>query len=360
MQAHQALFYRDSDEYLDGIRRVHRARARARRAGGDRRPRAEAVALPAELGRRASRIELLDMAELGRNPGRIIPAVLAMIERHRDRPLRLVSEPIWAGRTPEEAREATRHEALINLAWPDADIRVLCPYDVASLDDQVLRDAEHTHPGVVRDGRLEASPAYGGGAVPSACEQPLVRSPAGGAERVPSRPRPRTAARPGSRSGPPRRGWTSDRAEELVTAINELTTNSVRHAGTHGLLRFWTTPGEVIFQVEDSGHIADPLAGRRRQAPAGAASACGWSTSCAISSRSARAPPGPPSASVRAARDAAPAATCRHRHPGRIARDARRRERDRPGRADGPVFGAQVVGKPRVKGEGNVTHSASQ
>ena len=120
--------------------------ARAGRAGGDRgaRAEAEAAARPSSEDR-AAQIELLDMCELGRNPGRIIPAVLGMIERHGDRPLRYVGEPIWSGRSPEEVREATRHEALINFAWPDADIRVLCPYDVASLDDQVLaRRRAHT------------------------------------------------------------------------------------------------------------------------------------------------------------------------------------------------------------------------
>ncbi len=74
--------------------------------------------------------------------------------------------------------------------------------------------------------------------------------------------------RHGSPSGPHASGLDEDRTAELVTAINELTTNSIRHAGAHGELRVWATPGEVIFQVEDSGHIADPLAGRRLHATA--------------------------------------------------------------------------------------------
>ncbi len=267
VEAHQALFYRDSDEYLDGILEFVNPALVRDEAVAIAVPEPKLSRLRLELGDRASRIELLDMAELGRNPGRIIPAVLGMVERHGNRPVRFVAEPIWAGRTPEEAREATRHEALINLAWPDADMRLLCPYDVATLDDRVLTGAEHTHPGVVRDRRLEPSPAYGGGAVPAGCEEPLSDPPpealtrafeVGDLKRLRAWVAERSAAS----------GLDEDSTQGVVLAINELTTNSIKHAGTHGVLRFWATPGEVIFQVEDSGYIADPLAGRRRRVAA--------------------------------------------------------------------------------------------
>ncbi|MGO9890336.1 MAG: anti-sigma factor RsbA family regulatory protein [Solirubrobacteraceae bacterium] len=263
-EAHQALFYRDSDEYVGGILDFI--------GPGLERDEPVAIAVPAphlkllraELEDRAEAIELLDMCELGRNPGRIIPAVLETLERHGGKPLRYVGEPIWPGRSAEGIREATRHEALINLAWPDADISVLCPYDAARLDDQVLLDAEHTHPGVVRDGRLGGSAAYGHGAMPDACEQPLSAPPPGALERAfeaNDLGELRTWVG-GLATGS---GLGGDRASELVIAINELTTNTVKHADTHGLLRFWPVPGELIFQIEDAGHIVDPLAGRRHQ-----------------------------------------------------------------------------------------------
>ena len=263
-EAHQALFYRDSDEYVAGILDFIDP--------GLERDEPVAIAVPshhlellrAELEDRAAPIELLDMCELGRNPGRIIPAVLEMLERHGGKPLRYVGEPIWPGRSAEEVREATRHEALINLAWPDADISVLCPYDVEGLDDQVLADAEHTHPGVVRDRRLELSATFGHGAVPDDCEQPLPDPPAGALAHGYERDdlgRLRTWVADLAAAS----GFEAKRAGELVTAINELTTNTVKHADTHGVLRFWPAPGELIFQIEDAGYIADPLAGRRHQ-----------------------------------------------------------------------------------------------
>jgi anti-sigma regulatory factor (Ser/Thr protein kinase) len=45
-------------------------------------------------------------------------------------------------------------------------------------------------------------------------------------------------------------------------AVNELATNAVKHAGSHGRLQMWEQGGELISQLQDAGHIADPLAGR--------------------------------------------------------------------------------------------------
>ena len=263
IEAHQALFYSGNDEYLAGISDfIDPALDRAE-------PVAIAVPAPklellrAELGDHAAPIELFDMFELGRNPARIIPVVLRMIERYGGT-LCYVGEPIWPGRSPAEVREATRHEALVNRAWPDAEVRVLCPYDVERLDDEVLLDAEHTHPGVVREGRLAVSSAYGGGETPAGCDAPLPGPPADAVaedfEIADLRRLRSWVAEHAAASGLDR-----DRVEGVVTAVNELTSNTIRHAAPHGTLRFWTAPGEVIFEVEDAGHIADPLVGRRRQ-----------------------------------------------------------------------------------------------
>jgi anti-sigma regulatory factor (Ser/Thr protein kinase) len=264
IEAHQALFYSGTDEYLAGISHfIDPALDRGEPV---------AIAVPApklgllrdELGDRAAPIELLDMLELGRNPARIIPLVLSMIERYGG-PLRYVGEPIWPGRSPEEIREATRHEALINVAWPGAEIRVLCAYDTEQLDDQVLLDAEHTHPGVVRQGRLAASSAYADGRLPADCTLPLSGPPPDAVAQdfeIDDLGRLRAwVAEQAAASG-----LDHDRVSGLVTAVNELTSNTVKHAAPHGTLRFWKAPGEVVFEVEDEGHIADPLIGRRRRA----------------------------------------------------------------------------------------------
>ncbi len=57
-------------------------------------------------------------------------------------------------------------------------------------------------------------------------------------------------------------GLSQQRTADLVLAVNEVATNAIKHAGAAGLVRLWTTATEVVCQLEDPGHIADPLAGR--------------------------------------------------------------------------------------------------
>lgn len=59
-------------------------------------------------------------------------------------------------------------------------------------------------------------------------------------------------------------GLRAPRDEDLVLAVNELATNSVRHGGGRGTLRLWRERGSVVCEVRDRGGIRDPLAGRHR------------------------------------------------------------------------------------------------
>jgi anti-sigma regulatory factor (Ser/Thr protein kinase) len=265
-EAHLALFYRDSEEYLAGISSFVMSALAAGEPVAIAVPGPEKVDLVREaIDGHAGDVELLDMVELGGNPGRIIAAVQGMIERREGR-LHYIGEPIWPGRSPEEIREATRHEALVNQAWSAEEVRVLCPYDAAGLDEAILRDAERTHPGLVRDGRATASPSYRGPVPPAGCEAPLPDPPTDSVSL------PVEAAELGHirtlvAEQAVMAGLGRERAAEFVLAVNELTTNSVKHAGAGGTLHVWSEPGEVICQVQDGGRIADPLAGRRRGVP---------------------------------------------------------------------------------------------
>src|SRR5437868_406209 len=158
--AHEALFYGSDEEYLDGIMRFIRPGLAAREPVAMALPPQRAAIVRETLQSLEAEVEIFDMSELGQNPAWIIPAVQQMLDEHGGGPLHYVGEPIWRGRSEREIREATRHEALINLAWADVQIRVLCPYDTVALDPSVLADAERTHPHVIRDGRVSRSHAY--------------------------------------------------------------------------------------------------------------------------------------------------------------------------------------------------------
>ena len=259
---HLALFYHGHGEYLAGLRGF----IRASRARGD----AVFAAVPTrkvqlmrrEVGEDSAHVTLVDMAELGRNPARIIPALLAYAGKHRGQHVCCIGEPIWPGRTAAEMQEAVRHEALINLAFRGSPVTVLCPYDSAGLPGSVIADAVRTHPAVIKDRQETASAGYlGPPDLPPRCTRALPRPPAH-AETLgyhddlrPVRGFVASRARGA--------GLTPSRISDLVLAVSELAANSLRHTDGGGTVQVWPAGGEVICQVADTGQITDPLAGHR-------------------------------------------------------------------------------------------------
>src|SRR5918997_795476 len=99
---HEAMFYQGMREFLDGATAFLREGV----AAGE--PTLVVVsadkihALRRELGDDATRVQFADMAEVGRNPARIIPAWREFTDRHLslDRPVRGIGEPIFPQRSP--------------------------------------------------------------------------------------------------------------------------------------------------------------------------------------------------------------------------------------------------------------------
>ncbi len=262
---HAAVFYRSTDEYLDAVLGFV----------GDGLERADPVlvAVPGPkvgllrkyLDGLADRVCFADMTEMGANPARIIPRVAAFADAHSGRAVRYVGEPVWEARTAAELCEATRHEALINVAFAGAAASILCPYDRARLAPGVIANAERTHPVLVRGGRSRASRAYlRAGAVPADCDRPLP-SPPGWAAALTYRD-DLAGVRAFAAGQARRAGLPASRTSDLVIAVSELAANTWRHTDAAGTLHIWTAHGELLCQVHDRGYISDPLAGRRRPA----------------------------------------------------------------------------------------------
>ena len=177
---HEALLYRGVDEYVPAVVEFIQAGLEAGEAAFVAVPGPRMELLREALDGKADEVAFADMTDLGRNPGRIIPAIRDFIDLQEGRRSRFVGEPIWHGRGACEIREATRHEALINLAFAETPVTVVCPYDASALDPTVLADAERTHPVLLDDGAARQSGAYAEPwALPSSCEEPLSepRSP---------------------------------------------------------------------------------------------------------------------------------------------------------------------------------------
>jgi anti-sigma regulatory factor (Ser/Thr protein kinase) len=224
--------------------------------------------LRGELGGDAKGVHFADMAEIGLNPARIIPAWREFVDRHSGPGSRLrgIGEPIWAGRSPAELVECQRHESLLNLAFADAEgFRLLCPYDVDALAPEVVEEAHRSHPVLVeaagnerqstdfRSVEIVAGPFAA--PLPEPPEDPPQQTfEAGTLDDL----RHFVAEQAGAA------GLSEPRTYDLVLAVNEVATNSVRHGGGEGLLRIWVDGDHLISEVRDDGHIDVPLIGRER------------------------------------------------------------------------------------------------
>ena len=194
---------------------------------------------------------------------------------------------------PAELAECQRHEALLNLAFADSPgFRLLCPYDTAALEpDGVEAALPHPPASSTADGRVAPSASYRGA---------RRRSPRRSTSRCPSRRRRRASCRstatpsgcvPARSSARTRStpGSAATRVEDLVLAVNELATNSVRHGGGAGLLRVWQDDERAALRGprrRPRSATRSPAAHARGRAQP-AATACGWSTSSATWCRSA-------------------------------------------------------------------------
>lgn len=223
-----------------------------------------------ELGDDAARVAFEDMTGVGTNPARIIPAWCEFVDAHQapGRRMRGVGEPVWAGRSAAELAECQRHECLLNLAFADVgDFWLVCPYDTAAPDAATIERVQHSHPVLVRDGAARQSSRYlDRAAVAAPFAEPLPDPPGDASEiafdgeTLPSLRRVVAMRAADAR-------LDARRAGDLVLAVHELATNSVRHGGGDGVLRIWQDPHALVCEVRGAGRIDDPLVGRQRPGP---------------------------------------------------------------------------------------------
>lgn len=230
------------------------------------------------LGRDADRVEFLDIAHVGRNPARIIPAWQDWVGRHASAAggCRGIGELVWAGRTPEEIVECEHHERLLNTAFGEGrPWWLLCVYDVAALPGTVVEHAHDAHPTVVEGDQRKHSASY---------PRPDLGSPAIMGEPLPEPADAQAAVEVDFdldglgelrdrvlRYAEPVVGEAA--AADAVLVVNELAANSIKYGGGAGTLRLWREGPALLCEVRDGGVITDPLVGCRRPsvAPSGKA-----------------------------------------------------------------------------------------
>lgn len=209
-------------------------------------------------------VRFADMAQVGTNPARIIPAWHDFAAEHQGRAIRGIGEPIWAGRGDDEIVESQRHESLLNLAFADAPaFWLLCPYDTGQLSPDVIDEAHRSHPHVLTTGGHADSDAYRGLDHVRAPFDARLPEPVEVPTELPLRPGMLAELRGFVHRHATAAGLDAERAADLVLAANEVASNSLMYGGSHGSVRMWRDAA-VVCEITDGGHIADPLIGRRQ------------------------------------------------------------------------------------------------
>jgi anti-sigma regulatory factor (Ser/Thr protein kinase) len=267
--SHTALLYGDDQEYRAGLTEFIQAAAAAgaplqlmlpwQRVQIARSVLAELAGLPL-------RVAFGDMADVGGNPACLIPVGQAFADSHPGEHVYCLWEPAWTGRSAAERREVGRHEGLCNLAFGERAMTVLCLYDSARLGAELIAEVEQTHPLVISGGRHRSSTGYlGPGGVPASCDEPLP-PPAGVDVESLSFTDQLGLVRDLAARQAAAAGLSPARSRDLILAVSEIAANAMSYADG-GVFRTWWADGALICQIEDTGFIPDPLAGRRQRPP---------------------------------------------------------------------------------------------
>jgi transcriptional regulator with XRE-family HTH domain len=163
MLEHQALIY-TSDEGL------------LKPAGGFIRDAASrgdgvlAVTTPAKieqlrrhLGSAAEAVQFVDSAAWYSTPGAALDGYRKFCDDNVKRGAPWVSvlgEPVWDGKSDSEVEQWTRYESLLNLVFAASPVSILCPYDARTLDPEIVKAVQLTHPHTTEANGPLDSPDY--------------------------------------------------------------------------------------------------------------------------------------------------------------------------------------------------------
>jgi anti-sigma regulatory factor (Ser/Thr protein kinase) len=222
--------------------------------------------LQAAIGDDAAEVQFADMAAVGQNPARIIPAWREFVARHAgaDRRIRGVGEPLYVERSSDERSECHLHEALLNVALADAPLSLLCPYDTDALPAHDIETAIDNHPFLHLEGRACENARFGapvewfGGELPE---------PVAATESVDFDLGRLSVVRNLIDERAATFGLAEERRQACVLAVSEIATNSVRYGGGRGSLRCWIENERFVCEVTDHGKIREPMVGRVRPLP---------------------------------------------------------------------------------------------
>lgn len=260
---HEAFFYAGPADFVEGTTTFVEEGLRAGESVMIALPSERLELLRTALGEDAGRVAFADMADIGRNPARIIPAWRRFVETNdgSGRAFRGIGEPIFPARRADELTECQLHEVLLNVAFDGLPAwRLLCPYGTEALDRSVLDEARRSHPYIYAIGSAARSDEFRSRAGPQLLEGSLPDPPRGCLELgFDARSLPEVRHVVARWAAPVLR---SSQVADVMLAVHEIATNSVRHGGGTGVVRCWQDGAAFVCEVSDRGHVGHDLVGR--------------------------------------------------------------------------------------------------
>lgn len=207
-------------------------------------------------------VTFMDTAALGRNPGRLIPAWQDWIDRRTDgRAVHGINDAAATLRGSAYDGEARYAEWLLNQAFAKAPAwSLLCPVDTALQSVSAIESLTRCHPQIWNGtGHSPVADFFLG---PYAHDE--LAAPTGAVECMTFTIDDLSAVRDKVATFARANGLPTKRTRELILAVSEVATNSIRYGGGTGTLLVWTQEDALICELRDEGVITDSLVGQRR------------------------------------------------------------------------------------------------
>jgi anti-sigma regulatory factor (Ser/Thr protein kinase) len=219
------------------------------------------------LGAALDGTEAIRAEDVYAHPAKMYADYCAMLDAHTrttSQPLRIIAEQAIVGRTPQEIAELRRVEAACNTTFAFANAQVLCLYDAVTAPREALDGVSITHPTVLTDGAILASPAYTDPSRYLLDQRRMASLPSPPARAV--RLDPVESGREAGGFAAIHAGRLDVRGEELhglALAVAEVATNALINAvGVQ--VHLWREADHVTCQVSDAGYgLTDGLSGYR-------------------------------------------------------------------------------------------------
>ncbi len=217
----------------------------------------------------ADQIDFAETAYFGRRPPQRVAAFHRYWQRHATsyhRHVRILAEPVWAGRSDRQVRAWQRMESALNVVLLGTNIWMICPYDARTVDQAILRAARQTHPSRVDGRQIRPSGEFVDPvAFARACDAtPLPNPPAD----TPLFPVTSVADLAGVRRFVSTRaaahGLSGERVKLLVYAASEVAGYLLEQDSERLKISLWMSVGQIVCQITaHAGQAGDAFAGLR-------------------------------------------------------------------------------------------------